>query len=130
MKVEIEALPPAEYSLNWRGHPIERYRAGKVYRHLVFYRCIDVRNLAMRQPGGWVPFQVAILDLTFIFRDHRERDEDNLRARFKPGQDSLVQAGLIQTDTQKHLILGKIEIVVDPARAPLTIIELKEQNYE
>ena len=128
MKIEIEALPPEEWSPNWRGSPIERYRAGKMYQQMVFYSCVSARNLAMRQPGGWVPFQVARLDLTFVFREHRERDEDNLRARFKPGQDSLVQAGFIKTDTQRHLILGDINILVDPDRAPLTIIELEEAN--
>lgn len=130
MIIEVPMLPPSEYSPNWRGHPIERHRAGKIYRQLVFYSLVSVRNLAMRQKSGWVPFQRAILDLTFIFAKHRERDEDNLRARFKPGQDALVQAEFIKTDTQRHLILGKIDIIVDPDRAPLTIIDLREANLE
>jgi len=73
MKIEIDALPPEEWSPNWLGSPIVRHRAGKMYQQLVFYSCVSARNLAMRQPAGWVPFQVALLDLTFIFPEHRDR---------------------------------------------------------
>lgn len=128
MKIEIEMLPPEEWSPNWHGHWFEKHRAGRMYQQLVFYSCLNERNLAMRRPGGWVPFHIGILDLTFIFRDERERDENNMRARFKPGQDALVQAEFIQTDTPQHLILGKLEMIVDPDRAPLTIIEMREAS--
>lgn len=130
MRIEVGALPPEEYSPNWRGHPIEKHRAGKIYRQLVFYTLVSARNLVMREKSGWVPYKVARLDLTFVFPEQRARDEDNMRARFKPGQDALVQAGYILTDTPKHLVLGKIEMIVDPDRAPLTIIDIREANLE
>lgn len=130
MKIEISALPPIEYSPNWRGSPFERHRAGKIYQQLVFYSLVSTRNLAMREKRGWVPFERAIMDLTFVFPQQRDRDENNLRSRFKPGQDSLVQAGFIKTDTPRHLILGKIDMIVDSDRAPLTIIQLREANLE
>ena len=48
-------------------------------------------------------------------------------ARFKPGLDAVVDAGLILDDDAEHLqISGTVDILVDPARAPLTIIELEE----
>lgn len=130
MRIEIDALPPEEYSPNWRGHWADRSRAGRLYQQLVFYSLVSACNLAIRQQGMWVPFQRAILDLTFIFPEYRERDEDNMRSRMKPGQDALVQAGFIQTDTPRHLILGKLQMIVDPDRAPLTIIDIREANLE
>ncbi len=130
MRVEIEALPPEEWSQNWKGSFIDRYRAGRQYQQLVFYSLVSARNLAKRQKQGWAPFEKAVLDLLLIFPERRERDEDNLRARFKPGQDALVQAEYIKTDTQQHLILGPIVVLVDPDRAPMTIIDIREAGDE
>ena len=128
MKVEIESLPPIEYSPNWTGPWVDKYRAGRLYQSEVFYQLLDYRNRQMRKPGGWVPFQRVLLDLTFIFPNIRERDEDNMIARFKPGQDALVHAGYIPNDTPQYIIRGKLDILVDPARAPLTIIEMEEAS--
>ena len=80
---------------------------------------IDGRALTvLRTGGGCYTYH--------LLKKLRERDEDNLRARFKPGQDALVQAGLIEGDTVEHLVMGKINVEVDRSRAPLTIIELEE----
>ncbi|MBA7651595.1 hypothetical protein ES703_59414 [subsurface metagenome] len=129
MRIEVSQPPPVEYSLNWRGHWAERYKAGQVYQQAVFYECVDARNRLERLPWrpGFPPFTKARLTLTFVFPYYQERDEDNLRARFKPGQDALVQAELIKGDSPEHLVLGDINIVIDRDRAPLTIIELKEE---
>ena len=127
MRIEVPMLPPIEYSPNWRGHWAQRYKAGKVYQMAVFALCVDYRNRQMSASAAWCPFEQSILNLTFVFRDRRkERDEDNLRARFKPGQDALVQAELIKSDTQRHLVMGTITIEVDRKRAPSTIIELED----
>jgi len=120
-------VPPAECSPNSRSFWAKRYRAARAYQEAVYYECVNARNqleAPWAAPGS--VFLRARLDLTFIFRQQRDRDEDNLRARFKIGQDSLVQASLIANDTPEHLELGKIEIVVDPALAPKTIIDLQE----
>ena len=130
MMIEISQLPPRECSPNWRGHWAERYKAARVYREAVYYACVDVRNTLERVPGAprFRPFEKARLDLTFVFPHYQERDEDNLRTRFKPGQDALVQAELIRGDSPEHLVLGGINIVIDRDRAPLTIIELKVEE--
>lgn len=125
MRIEVQQLPPAECSPNWRGHWAERYKAGQVYQEAVFYESVAIRNKLMLL-GEWHPFKKARLALTFVFPNYRKRDEDNLRARFKPGQDALVQAGLLEGDTIDNLVLGVINIVVSPTAAPLTIIELEE----
>lgn len=130
MRIEVSQLPPISASPNWRGNWAERYKAGKVYQEAVFYSCVDARNRLESVPRrpGFTPFRKARLDLSFVFPNHRTRDEDNLRARFKPGQDAIVDAGLIIDDDPEHLTMGKVNILVDPDRAPLTVIEIEELN--
>jgi len=119
MRIEVSQLPPVEYSPNWTGSWADRYKAGQVYRDTVFYSCVDARN-----KGNWKPFDKARLDLTFVFAVRRRRDRDNLITRFKPGLDAIVDAGLIVDDDAEHLKIGKVDIFVDPERAPLTIIDI------
>ena len=130
MRIEVDQVPPAECSPNSRSFWAQRHQAATSYQEAVFFECVNVRN-RMEEPWAmsWSVFQRARLDLTFIFRNKRGRDEDNFRSRFKPGQDSLVQASLITNDTPEYLELGKIAIIVDPARAPKTIIDLQEVDH-
>lgn len=120
MRIEIPRLPPSECSPNWRGPWVEKYQAGREYQAAVFYYCIDARNRARMVN----PYERARLNLAFVFGSHRRRDGDNLLARFKPGLDGIVQAKLIEDDPLEHLQMGVIKVIVDPKRAPLTVIEL------
>ncbi len=124
IRIEVTQLPPVSSSPNWRGHWAERYQAARVYRDAVFYSCVDARNRALA--GGKLAFIRAKLSLTFVFAKHRRRDRDNLLSRFKPGLDGIVQAGLVVDDDAEHLEISNVDILVDPKRAPLTIIEIKE----
>lgn len=130
MRIEVSQLPPVECSLNWRGHWAKRYRAAKEYQEVVYYEAVNARNLFERSREAPLfspfPFQKARLKLTFVFRLWQDRDENNLRTRFKPGQDALVQAELIIADSMGHLILDPIEVVIDRRQSPKTIIELEE----
>jgi hypothetical protein len=128
MRIEVPLLPGKELSPNARVLWPDRHQAARIYGDAVFYSCVDVRNRLERLPWrlGFPPFRRPRLDLTFVFPEHRERDEDNLRSQFKPGQDAIVRAGLIEGDSTEQIILGKISIEVDKERAPLTIIELQE----
>jgi len=125
MRIEVPFLPPLEYSPNSRVCWLVKYKAGKVYHDAVFYCCVDARNRGYRQ-GLSFPFVKAKLNLTVVFAEMRLRDEDNLLARFKPGLDAVVDAGLLLGDDVEHLEIGRVEAVVDLKPAPLTIIELEE----
>jgi len=94
MRVEVPFLPPVEYSPNWRGFWAEKHMAGKGYHDDVFYCCVDARNKGYSK-GLTFPFAKAKLKLTFVFPEHRLRDQDNLLARFKPGLDAIVHSALI-----------------------------------
>ena len=92
----------------------------------MFYCSVDARNRGYRE-GVSFPFTKARLNLTFVFPEHRRRDRDNCLSMFKPGLDGIVDAGLLLDDDAEHLEIGNVDILVDPERAPLTIIELEEQ---
>jgi len=125
MRIEVTQLPPVSSSPNWRGHWGGKYKDSKVYHGAVFYCCVDARNRGYRE-GMSFPFTKARLNLTFVFAEHRRRDRDNLLATFKPGLDAIVDAELLLDDDAEHLQIGNVDILVDPGRAPLTIIELDE----
>lgn len=122
MRIEIPMLPPKEYSLNARVHWAVRKRAGDAYKQAVYACCREV------MPQDWQALESARMRLEFVVAEDRIRDEDNWRARFKPGQDALCAAGVIKHDDLKHLTCTGITFVVDKARAPLTIIQIEAQS--
>jgi len=125
VRIEVSQLPPVTSSPNWRGFWPERHKGAKIYHDAVFYCCVDARNRGYRE-GMSFPFTQASLNLTFVFPEQRRRDRDNCLASFKPGLDAIVDAGLLLDDDTEHLEIGKVDILVDPERAPLTVIELDE----
>ncbi len=125
MRIEVSQLPPVSSSPNWRGHWAESYKGAGTYRAAVFYECVDARNRAYLE-GSSFPFSKAELKLTFVFAKQCRRDRDNFLARFKPGLDAIVAAALVLDDDSEHLQILGVDILVDSARAPLTIIELEE----
>lgn len=125
MRIEVTQLPPVSSSPNWRGNWGEKYKDSRVYHAAVYYCCVDIRNRGYLE-GMSFPFIKARLNLTFVFAEQRRRDRDNCLASFKPGLDAIVDAALILDDDAEHLEIGKVDILVDPERAPLTIIELDE----
>ena len=125
MRIEVSQLPPFSSSPNWRGYWPERHKAGKAYHDAVFYCCVDARNRGYRE-GMSFPFTQASLNLTFVFPEQRRRDRDNCLSSFKPGLDAIVDSGLIWDDDSEHLQLGKVDILVAPELAPLTVIDIEE----
>ena len=118
--IKVPMLPPAETSPNWRGHWAQRYKASTAYGNAVFLyaqqECFTNAHPVFRR---------ARMDLTFVVGTHRRRDHDNWRARFKPGQDALVKAGIVADDNPGCLEMGGITFQVDKRAAPMTVIELK-----
>ena len=123
--VTVHQLPPKEYSPNWRGHWADRKRAGDSYGNEVYFEAVNLRNLV-----NWQALEFASVNVEIVFAEERIRDEDNHRARFKPGMDALVKAGIIQFDDMKH-IDTRITFSVDKERAPMTIITItRREKYE
>ena len=122
MRIEVPQLPPASASPNSRAHWRTKAMFATQYQSDVHLMVLDTFGV------GNVPIAEGKrrLDLTFIFRYPNRRDEDNLRARFKSGLDALVKARLLVDDDPMFLETGTITILVDKARAPMTIIELED----
>ena len=125
MRIEVSQLPPVSSSPNWRGHWGSKYKGSRIYHDAVFYCCVDARNRGYRE-GMSFPFTKARLDLTFVFPEYRRRDRDNMLSSAKPGIDAIVDSGVLLDDDAAHLEIGKVDILVDPGRAPLTVIDIEE----
>ena len=125
MRIEVSQLPPGSSSPNWRGHWGSKYKDSKVYHGAVFYCCVDARNRGYRE-GMSFPFTKARLDLTFVFPEYRRRDRDNMLSSAKPGIDAIVDSGVLLDDDAAHLQIGNVDILVDPERAPLTVVDIEE----
>lgn len=125
IRITVPALPPVEMSPNSRAHFFVKAKVSKQFKNDVFY-C--ARDVITKYRLGLFPLVVVKVELTFIFRDNRRRDVDNMLGRFKPGMDALKAAGVIVDDDARHLQIGSVKIEVDKGRAPLTIIDVTELN--
>lgn len=84
-------------------------------------------------------FAKASAHVTLVFPERRRRDSDNLAIALKPLIDALKEPsshpkdygwGILEDDDYEHLTV-QIEVQVDKARSPLTIVELVEvQKHE
>ena len=115
--IRVPMLPPWECSPNARVHWAARHRAIKRYKEAVYYSALE------HKPEQ--PYEYAEIAVTCIVAQKRVRDADNWAARFKPGQDALVLAGIIARDDTEHLRVMPMQFVVDRSRAPLTVIEVR-----
>ncbi len=123
MRIEVTQLPPASASPNSR---IDRRAASVdklVYQNAIYFSAMETVGRTDLVPQAIGRCRV---DLHFVFPEHRRRDRDNLIARFKGGLDALVLCGLLIDDRPEYLTPGDVTWEVDPARAPLTIIEITE----
>jgi hypothetical protein len=131
--IHVSQLPPASSSPNARVHWSVRYRDAEIYKKAVYYECVQLRNNIEAgledNEDSFQPIYRARVDLTFVFKVKRKRDPDNLLARFKPGLDAIVNAGLLSGDSSDRVSFGVPKIVVDQARAPETVIVLTEKRY-
>lgn len=89
MIIEL-GFPPPELEPNARPNRYAKARAAKLYRWSCNVLCRKETQGQPMKPG-------ASVSVTFRVRNKR-RDLDNLVASFKPGQDGLVDAGLVPDD--------------------------------
>ena len=123
LTIEVSQLPPGSASPNSR---IDRRAASgdrRVYREAVYYSAMEAAGRTDQIPTARGQRRVSV---TFIFAARRRRDRDNMIARFKSGLDALVLADLLVDDSPEYLAPGGVTMLVDPDRAPMTIIEITE----
>ena len=92
MRIELGRLPDPDLSPNKRLHHMTVYRAKAAAKMYAI-------ALVMAQGGKPDhPYERAHITITWIAKDKRKRDIDNLFAAMKPSIDGLVHVGLLRDD--------------------------------
>jgi len=132
LRIELDALPPAEYAVNYSGGRSHWYKK-------------EARDAALNDVGvalnqaGWrgEPLEKAHVVVTFYLPDKRKRDHGSLVERMKPIWDALTEptylkSGEIAKNGYGVLVDDDLACIGFPeyryeyrARQPGTIIELE-----
>jgi Holliday junction resolvase RusA-like endonuclease len=117
MKIELGHLPGRDLNPNKRLHYMNLYRAKDAAKQ-------EAAFLALEQGRPAQPYEKARLTITWIAKDKRRRDIDNLFAAMKPYIDGLVAVGLIADDSAMHVTYT---LRYERGDKDNTIIEVEEE---
>ena len=96
MRIELGHLPDPDLSPNKRLHHMQLYRVKRDAKFEAAARVLD-------QGRPVTPYKRAHITITWIAKDKRRRDIDNLFASMKPYIDGLVAARLIKDDSAMNV---------------------------
>jgi len=116
MKIELKHLPDPDLSPNKRLHWTQVARARAI-------ALVETVTLVKEQGRPDTPYDKVHITVTWIAKDKRRRDPDNLFAAMKPYIDGLVDAELIADDSAMHV---SYTIRYERGEKDNTIIEVKE----
>jgi hypothetical protein len=97
LRIVLGAIPPASLCGNSRAHYMKKYKEARDWRDSGYWHGI-VDLIEWRH--------VPKIRLTFLFRNKRKIDLDNLAIGMKPWVDGLVDAEVIEDDTPEHVSYG------------------------
>ena len=118
MRLELGHLPDRDLSPNKRLHHMQLYRAKRDAKD-------EAIALALQQGRPDVPYEKANIAITWVAKDKRRRDPDNLFASMKPYIDGLVEAGLLVDDSSAHV---SYTLRYEQGTAENTIIEIEVEE--
>ena len=116
MIIELGHLPDRDLSPNRRLHFMQLYRAKKDAKD-------EAMALVLEHGAPTEPIQKAHITITWVAKDKRRRDPDNLFASMKPYIDGLVEGGLIVDDSAAHV---SYTLRYEHGDTDNTIIEVEE----
>jgi crossover junction endodeoxyribonuclease RusA len=116
MKIELDRLPDSNLSPNKRLHHMELYRAKTSAK-------MDTVMLVLSQGKPSRPYERAHITITWVAKDKRRRDTDNLFSSMKAYIDGLVEVGLLTDDSADRVSYTLRYEQGDKAN---TIIEVEE----
>ena len=116
MRLELLHLPDSKLSPNKRLHYMSLHQAKKAAKEEAF-----VLVLESGRPD--VPYDKAHITITWVAKDKRRRDVDNLFASMKPYIDGLVDSGLLTDDDAMHV---SYTLRYERGTKDNTIIEVEE----
>ena len=96
MKIELDRLPDSNLSPNKRLHHMELYKAKAAAK-------MDAVMLVLSQGKPVRPYERAHIAITWVAKDKRRRDTDNLFSSMKAYIDGLVAVGLLEDDDTMHV---------------------------
>ena len=96
MEIELGRLPDPELSPNKRLHYMELYRAKDTAKQ-------EAAALVLSQGKPARPYEQAHITITWVAKDKRRRDTDNLFSSMKAYIDGLVAVGLLRDDDAMHV---------------------------
>ena len=117
MKIELGHLPDPDLNPNKRLHYMAVSRAKREARELIGW-------LSFEQGIPPVPIRKAHITVTFVSRDKRRRDVDNLFASMKPYIDGLVAVGVLLDDSATNV---RYTIQYEHGSSNNTIIEVNAE---
>ena len=116
MNIELGHLPDRDLNPNKRLHHMQLYRAKRQAKD-------EAMALVLEQGRPGTPYEAAHITITWVAKDKRRRDPDNLFASMKPYIDGLVDAELIADDSAKNV---SYTLRYERGDKDNTIIEVKE----
>jgi len=116
MRLELGHLPDSDLSPNKRLHHMQLYRAKRDAKD-------EAMALVLEQGRPDIPYEKAHITITWVAKDKRRRDVDNLFASMKPYIDGLVESGLLVDDDARHV---SYTLKYERGDADNTVIEVKE----
>ena len=117
LKLTIFHLPYRELSPNSCVHWAVKARVARAQRE-------ETGWLAKIEWQPLMPMKHATISYTFVVKDKRHRDLDNLISACKSFQDGLIDAGVLESDNSQHLTLVQCNVM--QGEAEQTIITLNE----
>jgi len=116
MKIELGHLPDPALNPNKRLHHMLLYRAKRDAKD-------EAMVLVLEQGRPSTPYDQAHITITWVAKDKRRRDIDNLFAAMKAYIDGLVHVGLIADDSAMHV---SYTLRYERGDTDNTILEVKE----
>ena len=96
MNIELGHLPDRDLNPNKRLHHMQLYRAKRQAKD-------EAMALVLEQGRPDIPYEKAHITITWVAKDKRRRDTDNLFSSMKAYIDGLVEAGLLVDDDATHV---------------------------
>ena len=116
MRIELGHLPDSDLNPNKRLHHMQLYQAKRDAKD-------EAMALVLEQGRPSTPYAKAHITITWVAKDKRRRDPDNLFASMKAYIDGLVEVGLIEDDSAMHV---SYTLRYERGEKDNTIIEVEE----
>jgi len=116
VQIELEHLPDRDLNPNARMHHMQLYKAKREAKEEAMW-------LVLEKGRPHQAFEKAHITITWVAKDKRRRDIDNLFASMKSYIDGLVHVGLIADDSAMHV---SYTLQYEQGHKDNTVIEVEE----